>query len=155
LPVTPGGWYDFWTGSAVGGGQTVDAPAPYDAIPIHVRAGSIVPIGPELMYTDEAPADPITLYVYAGADAAFTLYEDDGETYGYESGGFTRIPIQWNDATRELTLGVREGSFAGSLATRTFQVILVTPSKAVGFSFSPTADQSLSYDGTAVSATLE
>ena len=80
-----------------------------------MRAGSIVPIGPELQYTDEKPADPITLYVYAGADGAFTLYEDDGLTYGYEKGAFARIPLRWNDATKTLTIGKREGSFPGML----------------------------------------
>ena len=72
-------------------------------MPLYVRAGSIVPFGPELQYTAEKPANPITLFVYAGADGAVTLYEDDGLTYGYERGAFTRIPIQWNDTTKVLT----------------------------------------------------
>ena len=71
-------WYDFWTGAALSGGQTINAPAPYDSLPLFVRAGSIIPFGPELQYTDEKPADPITLYVYAGADGSFTLWDVDG-----------------------------------------------------------------------------
>ena len=108
---------------------------------MHVRAGSIVPVGPELQYTDEKPADPITLYVYAGADGAFTLYEDDGVSYGYEKGAFATIPIRWEDATRTLTIGKREGIFPGMLARRTFQVVLVRRDRPVPFSFNPKPEQ--------------
>ena len=126
LPRHAGGWYDFWTGAVVRAG-VVRAPAPFDAIPVHVRAGSIVPLGPELQYTGEKPPDPITLFVYAGADAAFTLYEDDGESYGYETGASARIPLRWSDASRTLTLGARQGSFPGMLQRRSFQVVVITP----------------------------
>lgn len=153
LPGTAG-WYDFWTGALAAPGQTVVVPAPYDAIPVHVRAGAIVPMGPELQYTDEKPADPITLWVYAGADGTFTLYEDDGLTYGYEKGQFTRIPIRWTEATRTLTIGKREGAFTGMPQTRTFEVVLVSKDKPVGFSFTPKADKSVKYDGAAVDVKL-
>jgi len=143
-------WYDFWTGRAIPGGQTVDAPAPYDAMPVHVRAGSIVPFGPELQWTGEKPADPITLFVYAGADGTFTLYEDDGLTYGYEKGAFSRIPIRWDDGKGALTIGKREGSFPGMLTSRTFEVVVVSKDRPAGFSFEPKADRSVRYDGTAV-----
>jgi alpha-D-xyloside xylohydrolase len=149
------GWYDFWTGVQSSGARTVTADAPFHVIPVHVRAGSIVPIGPELQYTAEKPADPITLYVYAGADGTFTLYEDQGTTYDYETGAFATIPLSWKDATKTLTIGARTGSFAGMLAQRTFQVVLVSPTKAVGFSFSPTADKSVAYSGTAVDVALK
>jgi alpha-D-xyloside xylohydrolase len=118
-------------------------------MPVHVRAGSIVPFGPELMYTSEKPADPLTLYVYAGADGAFTLYEDDGKTFAYEKGGFARIPITWKDATKTLTLGARDGTFPGMLETRMVQIVLVSAAKAVGFSFTPTVDKTVSYTGAA------
>jgi alpha-D-xyloside xylohydrolase len=154
LPSTPGGWYDFWTGAAEAGGQTITAAAAYDSMPLHVRAGSIVPFGPELMYSDEQPPDPITLYIYAGADATFTLYEDDGLSYDYESGAFSRIPLSWNDAGRTLTIGARQGSFDGMLTSRTFEVILIEPSRAVGFSFEPQADESIGYEGSAVTVAL-
>ncbi len=148
-------WYDFWTGAGADGGRTLEAPAPYDAIPLHVRAGSIVPFGPELRFTGEKPADPITLFVYSGADSTFTLYEDDGLSYGYENGAFARIPIAWNETARTLTLGRREGSFPGMLSRRSFAVVLVTKTKPVGFSFSPTADRTIPYDGEAVSVRLD
>ncbi|HEY6477370.1 MAG TPA: TIM-barrel domain-containing protein [Polyangia bacterium] len=149
LPGTAG-WYDFWSGGAADGGQAIDVSTPYDSIPVHVRAGAIIPMGPELQYTDEKPADPITLWVYAGADGSFTLYEDDGLTYGYERGQFTRIPLHWNDATRTLTIGKREGAFTGMPQQRTFDLVLVAKDKAVGFSFTPTPDKTVHYDGTAV-----
>lgn len=153
LPVAAG-WYDFWTGAEVAGGQTIDAPAPYESIPLHVKAGSIVPTGPELQYTDEKNADPIVLWVYAGANGEFTLYEDDGLTYGYEKGAFARIPMRWNDTTRTLTLGAREGSFPGMQKERTFHVVLVAKGKPVGFSFDPKADKTVRYDGAAVELKL-
>jgi alpha-D-xyloside xylohydrolase len=147
-------WYDFWTGTSATGGQSIEAPAPYDSLPIHVRAGSIIPTGPEIMYTDEKPADPIVLWVYAGADGEFTLYEDDGVTYGYEKRAFARIPIRWNEATRTLTIGKREGSFTGMQKERTFEVVLVSKAKPVGFSFAPKADRSVHYDGAPIEVKL-
>jgi alpha-D-xyloside xylohydrolase len=153
LPAASG-WYDFWTGAVAAGGQSVDVAAAYDSMPVHVRAGSIVPTGPEIQYTDEKPADPITLWVYAGVDGAFTLYEDDGLTYGYEKGQLTRIPLRWNDATRTLTIGKRDGAFTGMPQQRTFDVVVVSKDKPVGFSFTPKADKSIRYDGTAVDLKL-
>jgi alpha-D-xyloside xylohydrolase len=140
-------WYDFWTGKMLAGGQTIEAPAPFESMPLYVKAGAIIPIGPELQYTSEKPADPITLYVYAGADGAFTIYEDEGLNYNYEDGKFTRIPLQWNNATRTLTIGKRQGSFAGMLNERTFEVVLVSKSKPIGFSFTPRVDRTLHYRG--------
>ncbi|MBN2574009.1 MAG: DUF5110 domain-containing protein [Deltaproteobacteria bacterium] len=155
LPSAAGLWYDFWSGKAASGGQTVQAAAPFDAIPVYVRAGAIVPIGPELQYAAEKPADPITLYVYAGADGEFTLYEDQGLTYDYQKGAFAEIPLRWSDATGTLSLGARQGSFSGMLSSRTFEIVLVSSSKAVGFSFTPTADRSVTYTGAALEVTFD
>jgi alpha-D-xyloside xylohydrolase len=153
LPSTAGGWYDFWTGKSLKApGGTAEAP--FDAIPVQVRAGSIIPFGPELQYTDEKPADPITLFVYAGADGAFTLYEDDGVSHGYEKGAFVTIPIRWTDASRTLTIGKRQGTFPGMLARRTFQVVWIRPDRPVPFSFTPTPDKAVAYSGEAVSVKL-
>ena len=141
-------WYDFWTGKAMAGGaQKVDAP--YDSLPLFVRAGSILPFGPELQYIGEKPQDPITLYVYAGADGGFTLYEDDGLTYDYEKGAFSEIPIHWDDAAKTLTIGGRKGSFKGMLGKRTFRVVLVSREYPVGFSFEPRKVRFLNYHGSA------
>ena len=147
------GWYDFWSGVHLAGGRTINAPAPYDAMPLYIRAGSIIPFGPELQYTTEKPADPITVCVYTGADAAFTLYEDDGLTYGYERGQFTRIPMRWNEATRTLTIGKREGSFPGMLTERTFNIAFVTPHRPS--SFPPAPDRTVRYHSNAVEVRLE
>lgn len=147
-----GTWYDFWTGAAVTGGSSKTVATPLDSIPVHVRAGAIVPLGPELQYTGEKAADPLLLMVYAGANGQMTLYEDDGQSYGYEKGELSRIPISWDDAAKTLTLGARSGSYPGMLTTRTVQIVLVNASKPVGFSFTPQADQMLSYTGEAISA---
>jgi alpha-D-xyloside xylohydrolase len=142
-----GVWYDFWTGERLAGGRTVTAAAPYDRIPVHVRAGSIVPVGPELQYTDEKPADPVTLRVYTGADGRFSLYEDDGTSDGYERGQFARIPLRWDEGGRTLIIGRREGSFPGMLARRSFQVVFVSPGRRAGFGFEPHPDRTVRYDG--------
>ena len=149
------GWYDFWTGASLAGGQTIEAAAPYDAIPLYVRAGAIIPFGPELQYTGEKPADPITLCIYAGANGEFTLYEDDGLTNGYEKGAFARIPLRWHDTSRTLHIGARTGIFPGMLAERTLQVILVSKQKPVGFSFAPQPDRTVRYRGDAIDVTFE
>ena len=146
LPPTPGGWYDFWTGVAVPAG-TRQSTAPFDAIPIHVPAGSIIPFGPHLHYSDENPADPITLFVYAGRDGAFTLYEDDGVSNAYEKGAYATIPIYWRDAKRALIIGPRQGSFPGMLARRSFQVVLVSPDRPVGYTDWFRPDKSIGYSG--------
>jgi alpha-D-xyloside xylohydrolase len=141
------GWYDWWTGSSFAGGQTIDAVAPYEAMPLYVKAGSIIPVGPELQYTSEKPADPITLYVYEGADGAFSLYEDEGLNYNYERGSFTRIRLDWDNESRTLKIGKREGEFAGMLKERKFEIVLVSKTKPVGFSFTPKVDRTISYNG--------
>lgn len=124
LPATQGGWYDFWTGAHVEGGREINAPAPYSQIPVHVRAGSIVPFGPDIQWSGEKPSDPLTLRVYAGADGAFSLYEDDGLTNANERGERSLIPITWDEEQRTLTVGERQGSFKGMPEKRVLRVLL-------------------------------
>ena len=143
-------WYDLWTGQSLPGGQTLAAPAPFDVLPVHVRAGSIVPVGPELEYSDEKPADPITLYVYAGADGHFTLYEDDGASTAYEQGASSRIPMTWSDKAKTLTIGARTGQFTGMLASRTFNAVLVSQESPVGLLTGQPAPRSVTYTGAEV-----
>jgi alpha-D-xyloside xylohydrolase len=133
----------------------VIAGAPFDSIPVYVRAGSIVPLGPELQYTSEKPADPIALYVFAGADGHFVLYEDQGTTYDYEKGALATIDLTWTDATKTLTLGARVGTFPDMLRERTFQVVMVRPGKAAGYGPTPADAVSVRYDGSAVSVPLK
>ncbi len=127
------GWYDFYTGAYVSGGEKKTVDAPYGRIPLHVRAGAIIPFGEEMQYTDEKPADHIQLYVYRGADGEFTLYEDDGISYHYERGQYVTIPFRYSEADGTLTIGERKGEFPGMLKERTFTVIPVSKEKPRGF----------------------
>ena len=113
-----GGWYDFSTNAAVRGGRTLHLQVPLDMIPAYVRAGTILPLGPVLQSTGLGAEDPLEIRVYPGADAAFTLYEDDGNTYAYQKGAASRIPMRWDNQARTLTVGARTGSFPGILRTR-------------------------------------
>jgi alpha-D-xyloside xylohydrolase len=140
-------WYDFWTGAFLAGGRRIAAPAPYESLPVYARAGSIVPMGPELQYTDEKPADPLTLWVYAGADAAFEIYEDDGVSYGYERGAFSTIPLRWDESSATLTIGVRHGSFPGMLGEREIRAVFVSPDAPVGHAPSVVGATTVAYAG--------
>ncbi|MTI38360.1 glycoside hydrolase family 31 protein [Fulvivirga lutimaris] len=119
------GWYDIYTGKFLEGGQTIEAEAPYEQMPVYAKAGSILVNGPEIEYTTEKPADPITVVVYAGKNASFDLYEDEGTNYNYENKEFSIIPLEWSESNGELTIGARKGSFEGMLTTRTIRVIVV------------------------------
>jgi alpha-D-xyloside xylohydrolase len=143
----PGQWYDFWTGATVQGGKFAQVSAPLDRLPLYVRAGSIVPMGPEEEYSNQKPADPIELRVFSGGDGDFTLYEDQGDTYNYEKGQYATIPIHWNNAKHTLTMGERKGSFAGMLKSRTFNVILVRENHGSGIEASSQPDRVVQYAG--------
>jgi alpha-D-xyloside xylohydrolase len=147
LPQADGGWYDAWSGKYFDAGQTIAAPAPFDAIPVFVRAGSIVPFGPENQYIGQKPADPLTFFIYTGANADYTLYEDDGLSYKYERGAFATISLHWDDSARQLTIGKRGGSFDGMVKDRTFQFVLISRDRPVGFSSNVTADRAVRYQG--------
>ena len=144
-------WYDFWTGSAIDGGRMFDAAAPIDRIPLYVRAGAIVPMGPDEEWSDQKPEDPIELRIYPGADADFTLYEDENDSYNYEKGAYATIPLHWDDAKHVLTIGERKGSFPGMLRDRVFNVIVVRENHGVGVEPEGTADKTIRYSGTSVS----
>jgi alpha-D-xyloside xylohydrolase len=145
-----GRWYDFWTGAALEGGRTIEAPAPYESMPLHVRAGSILPFGPALQWTGEKPADPVRLVVYTGADGRFTLHEDDGETNAHEAGAFATIPLSWSERDGALTIGERSGSFPGMLAERTFEVVFVAPGRPAAYDPPRRPDRVVRYSGRAV-----
>ncbi len=145
-------WYDFYSGSAVASGsQTVDAP--YERIPLFVRAGAIVPFGPDIQWSDEKPADNITLYVYAGANGKFSLYEDEGTNYNYEKGQCATIDFTYDDATSKLTISERKGEFNGMLKQRTFNVVKVSKDKAVPYNKN-TKGIVVNYDGKAQTVNL-
>ena len=145
-------WYDFWTGLTNAGGQTISAAAAIDTLPLLVRAGSIIPYGPAIQYAMETN-DPIELRVYRGANGSFTLYEDEGVNYDYETGSYATIPFTWNDSTQTLTIGARQGSFPGMLATRTFNIVWVSSGHGVGVASTPTPDAAVTYNGNAMQIT--
>ncbi len=126
------GWYDFYTGAYHAGGQTIVADAPYDKIPVFIPEGAILPIGPEMQWSDEKKPELIDLYVYAGKDGSYTLYEDEGTNYNYEKGKYAVIDFKYDDARKQVTIGARKGSFDGMLQKRRFNVILVDQKKQQG-----------------------
>lgn len=126
------GWYDFYTGAYHAGGQTIVADAPYDKIPVFIPEGAILPIGPEMQWSDEKKPELIDLYVYAGKDGSYTLYEDEGTNYNYEKGKYAVIDFKYDDARKQITIGARKGSFDGMLQKRRFNIILVDQKKQQG-----------------------
>lgn len=146
-------WVDFWTGKRVAGSQTITAEAPLNRIPIYVKAGSIVPFGPSVQHASAKP-DPIDLRIYAGADADSTLYEDAGDNYDYERGAYSTIPLHWDDKTKILTIGDRQGSFPGILEHRTFRIVRVTDGRGVGIAPGSDFDATVEFSGRAVSVPL-
>ena len=115
-------WYNFWTNEAIEGGQKLVISTTLNRIPLFVRAGSIVPCGPDVQYTGEKKWDNLTLCVYPGENGNFTLYEDEGDNYNYENGAYTEIPMNWDNASRILTIGARKGEYNGMLQKRQFIV---------------------------------
>ncbi|WP_303024209.1 TIM-barrel domain-containing protein [Duncaniella muris] len=126
-------WYDFYTGKEINGGQTLKVAAPYERIPLFVRSGSIIPFGPAMQWSAEKPADMINLYVYAGEDGKFVLYEDENTNYNYEKGQYAMIPFSWNDETSTLTIGKRAGQYPGMLRNRKFNIIKVSEKTPVSY----------------------
>lgn len=141
------GWYDLYSGKWYAGGQQLTAAAPYERMPLYVKAGSILPFGPALQYTTEKQADTITLNIYTGADASFDLYEDEGGNYNYEKGAFSIIPVRYSEATGTVTIGDRKGSFNGMLQKRTFRINIIAPDKARSLDPDQRSDKEVVYEG--------
>ena len=146
-------WFDFWSGTAVSGARAIEAPAPIDRIPLYVRAGSILPMGPEVEFASEKSADPIEIRVYPGTNGSFTLYEDENDSYNYERGAFATIPFLWDDTTQTLTIADRTGSFPGMLPSRTFRIVVVRTNHGIGGDFTEHPDKTVSYSGTRITVT--
>jgi alpha-D-xyloside xylohydrolase len=141
------GWYDFWTGRFFPGGQTIKAPAPFDIMPLYIRAGAIIPFGPDLQYAAEKAADPIELRIYTGDNGSFNLYEDENENYNYEKGAYSTIPFYWNDTMQTLSIGDRKGAFTGMLQSRTINIVFVDHTNDNGVSESKKVDKKVVYTG--------
>jgi alpha-D-xyloside xylohydrolase len=146
-------WYDFWTGSMVDGGRMTNAIAPLEHLPLYVRAGSILPLGPDEEWSTQKPADPIEIRIYRGADGDFSLYEDENDNYNYEKGTYATIPLHWDDTTHALTIGDRKGQFPGMLENRTFHVVFVRPNHGVGVNPADEIDKTVQYSGKQISVT--
>ena len=144
------GWYDIYTGKYIKGGQRIDVAAPFEHIPLFVKEGSIIPVGPAIQYTDEKPADPVTLYVYTGRDCAFTLYEDEGINYNYEKGACSTIRFSYDNVAGNLIIGERKGEFGGMLKLRTFRIVWVSEEHPVPFNPEAASAENVKYDGSPV-----
>lgn len=140
-------WYDFYSNKYITGGKSISAEAPYDRMPLYVKEGSIIPVGPEIQHTAEKSADPVTLYVYTGKNASFNLYEDEGTNYNYEKGKFSNIPISYNEASKSITIGKRTGDYTGMPAQRTLNIVWITPSTNTPIDFSAKANNTIKYTG--------
>ncbi len=128
-------WYDFYSGAYIQGGQHLNVEAPYEQIPLFIPEGAIIPVGPEIQYTDEKPAETMTLFVYKGKDGQFELYEDEGVNYNYEKNAYATITFSYNEAEETLTIGARQGTFEGMLKNRTFIVVPVSKEEPKPFQF--------------------
>ena len=154
LYLPNGKWYDFWEGTVVEGGRMVEAKAPLDRLPLYLRAGSILPMGPVMEWSTEHSEDPIELRVCHGADGDFTLYEDENDNYNYEKGMRSTIPLHWDDGQQRLTIGERQGRFPGMLESRSFRVVLVGPNHGTGVDEEPHPDKVVQYSGGHITVAL-
>ena len=147
-------WYDFWTGKLYKGGQTLSAEAPLNIIPLYVKAGAVIPMGPVMEYATERPADTVELRIYAGANGKFTFYEDENDNYNYEKGSAVVFTLSWNDKKHQLSISDSKGSFAGMLHRRVFNIVLVNGVHGSGIGTTVKADKKITYDGKALSINI-
>src|SRR5438270_1076747 len=141
-------WYDFYSGRSLAGGQTITAAAPYERMPLFVRAGSIVPTGPAIQFTGNDSHSPVTLNVYTGASGSLSVYAADGVSRQFLHGQYSRIPLRWNERTKTLTIGAREGNgYAGMAGKRVINVRWMKPGLARALDLDGKADATIGYDG--------
>ena len=148
------GWYNLYTNEYIEGGQNLVVDAPYEQIPVFVREGAIIPFGPEMEWSDEKPAELINLYVYAGKNGSFQLYEDEGTNYNYEKGKYATIDITYDDAAKTVSFGARKGQFNGMLKNRQFNVVLITKEAAKPLNLENPEGKYVNYNGKAISIQL-
>ena len=148
-----GRWMGFWDGARLNGGVSFNRTFARDELPLYVKAGAILPMGPEVQYAAEKPWDDLQVRIYTGADGSFTLYEDEGDGYGYEKGACSTIAFDWDDAEGILTIGPRQGSYPGMIAERTFRVVVVRPGVGTGLD-NVSCDREVRYAGDAVTVDM-
>lgn len=144
------GWYDFWTGKRFIGGQTIKTAAPQDKIPVFVKAGSIVPMGKFLQHTSPKAMDTLEIRVFSGADANFSLYNDEGDNYNYEKGKYKVIPFKWNEQQQTLTIDKQQGNYAGASKTQVFNIVWVNETQGYGINITEKAKKVV-YNGNKIS----
>ncbi|WP_419788471.1 TIM-barrel domain-containing protein [Mucilaginibacter sp. SP1R1] len=147
-------WYNFWTGKVYTGGQTIAAAAPIDVMPLYVKSGSIIPMGPVMEYATEKPADTIELRIYPGANGQFEYYEDENDNYNYEKGQSATFKLNWNDTLHQLSITDTKGSFSGMLKSHTFNIVLVNGEHGSNADAVSKADKKLIYKGKAITVQL-
>ena len=148
-------WVNFWNGQAEAGGRTMRTDAPFDILPLYVRAGSIIPWARKAMVADQQDWDTLQVRIYPGADGSFTLYEDEGDNYNYEKGAFSTIQFKWDDANSRLDIGAREGEFKGMLKQRVFDVVVVSPDYGLADTISTQVHRRVEYGGQATSISID
>lgn len=146
-------WFDFWTGAELEGGQTVVREAPIDILPLYVKAGSIIPFGPEVQFANEK-IDPLTIRVYPGADASFTLYDDERDNYNYEEGAFSTVDMKWDDAAQTLVIEARKGEYAGMPESLKILIVKVREGNGTGLPYADQIDKEITYTGERIEITL-
>jgi alpha-D-xyloside xylohydrolase len=147
-------WYNFWTGELLDGGQTISAAAPIEILPLYVKAGSIIPMGPDVEYATEKPNSNIELRIYPGANASFKFYEDENDNYNYEKGQSATFTLSWNDKTRKLSISDTKGHFPGQLKSRTFNIVMVKGAHGSDVALTAKADKVVKYAGKAMVVAL-
>jgi len=148
------GWFDFWTGQNIAGGKNITAESPIDILPLYIKAGSIVPMGPEEEYATQKTSGPMELRIYPGADGKFTIYEDENDNYNYEKGKYALFTITWNDKLHQLNIGEAKGTYAGMPKHRTINIVLVGPGHGIGGSVTEKADKTINYNGQQVTVKI-
>ena len=146
-------WYDFWNNALYEGGQDIQRLCPIDIMPVFVKAGTILPFGPEVQYSSEKPWDELEIRVYPGADGSFVLYEDEGDNYNYEKGKFSEIVFSWDEAAHTLNIAPRKGAFKGMLQKRKFHIVLVGAESGVG-NLPMKVSKTIAYNGKAMKVNL-
>jgi alpha-D-xyloside xylohydrolase len=146
-------WIDFWTGETYTGGNTIANKVPIDQIPLFVKAGSIIPFGPFEQYTAEKKADKLEIRIYPGANGSFTFYEDENDNYNYEDGAYSTIDLKWNNQTKTLTIGNRQGSFPDMLTNREFNIVLINKNNGTGVAIG-SAVKTIRYSGVRIEVKL-
>jgi alpha-D-xyloside xylohydrolase len=140
-------WYDFWTGEKFTGGNKVSKQTPLDIIPLYVKAGSVLPVGPNVQYAEEKKWDALEIRIYPGANGKFVLYEDEHDNYNYEKGIYSIITFDWDDKKKTLTISDRNGSYPGMLDSRKFNIVIVNAKKGGGENIVAEPDKEITYAG--------